>query len=78
MKVDLLIHSAAQVVTCASVAGPKRGAVLADLGLIPGGAVAICGGEIVAVGASDDLRAIYRAERTIDASGGISDRSKRR
>jgi len=37
MNVDLLIHSAAQVVTCASPDGPKRGKAMRDPGLIPDG-----------------------------------------
>jgi imidazolonepropionase len=71
MKVDLLIHNAAQLVTCASAVGPKRGAALADVGLIPKGAVAISDGEIVAVGAAENLRAAWTAEKTIDASGKV-------
>jgi imidazolonepropionase len=71
VKTDLLIHSAAQLVTCASRDGPKRGAALADVGLIPGGAVAVSDGEIVDVGATDDLCAAYTADRAIDASGKV-------
>ncbi len=37
--VDLLIHSAAQLVTCASPTGPKRGSALAEVGAIADGAV---------------------------------------
>lgn len=69
--VDLLIHSADQLVTCASPAGPKRGAALADVGAIPHGAVAVCDGEIVAVGATTDLRGEYRAVKEIDAAGQV-------
>ncbi len=69
MKVDLLIHSAAQLVTCASPGGPKRGAAMADVGLIPGGAIAMSEGEIVAVGSTADLRADYTARETLDATG---------
>lgn len=72
MRVDLLIHSAAQLVTCASPdGGPKRGAAMAEVGLILGGAVAIAEGEIVAVGPSADLRADMTARQTIDVSGKI-------
>jgi imidazolonepropionase len=71
MEADLLIYNAAQLVTCASTAGPKRGAALADVGLIPGGAVAISDGEIVDVGMTDDLCATWTGERTIDASGKV-------
>lgn len=68
-RVDLLIHSASQVVTCASPSGPKRGLALADSGVIAHGAVAISDGVIVAVGDSDELRAGYSAHEQIDASG---------
>ncbi len=69
MKVDLLIYNAAQLVTCASPGGPKRGQAMADVGLIPVGAVAIADGKIVAVGSSADLLADFSARETIDATG---------
>jgi imidazolonepropionase len=71
MKVDILIHSAAQLVTCASPGGPKRGAAMADVGLISEGTVAIADGEIVAVGFTPDLLADYSARETIDARGKV-------
>ncbi len=67
--VDLLIHSAAQVVTCAG--GPKRGAALGDAGVIADGAVAVDGGLIVAAGPSAELRARYRGRRELDATGKV-------
>jgi imidazolonepropionase len=67
--VDLLIENAAQVATCASPGGPKRGAALADAGLIPDGAVAVDKGIIVDVGPSTQVAGRVRARRTIDASG---------
>ena len=70
-RVDLLIHSAAQLVTCASPDGPKRGAALADAGVLADGAVAVADGEIVAAGTTSDLRGEYRAAREIDASGHV-------
>ncbi|MBX0326358.1 imidazolonepropionase [Oscillochloris sp. ZM17-4] len=69
MHIDLLIHSASQVVTCAGPPGPRRGPAMADVGAIPGGAVAVHQGTIIAVGASDELRAAYTADREIDAAG---------
>lgn len=69
MKADLLIHNAVQLVTCASPDGPKRGQAMADVGLIPVGAVAIADGQIVAVGSSADLLADFSARETIDATG---------
>jgi imidazolonepropionase len=71
VKADLLIYNALQVVTCASAGGPKRGAALAEVGLVPNGAVAISDGRIVDVGMSDDLRATWKGEKTIDASGKV-------
>jgi imidazolonepropionase len=71
MKVDLLVHSAAQLATCAAPDGPKRGAAMRDVGLIPDGAVAVADGEIVAVGPTADLRAGFTARQTLDASGKV-------
>jgi imidazolonepropionase len=71
MKVDLLLHSATQLVTCAAPDGPKRGAAMRDVGLIPDGAVAVADGEIVAVGSTTDLRADFTARQTLDAGGKV-------
>jgi imidazolonepropionase len=71
MKVDLLIHSATQLVTCAAPDGPKRGAAMRDVGLIADGAVAIADGEIVTVGSTTDLRAGFTARQTLDAGGKV-------
>jgi len=71
MNVDLLIHSAAQLVTCASPGGPKRAGAMADVGVIAGGAVATAGGKIVAVGPTDELRARYAGRESIDASASV-------
>ncbi len=68
---DLIIHSAAQLVTVAGDA-PKRGDAQSDLGIIENGALAIRDGEIVAVGASDEIRALATREtQFIDAQGKI-------
>jgi imidazolonepropionase len=67
MPIDLLIHSAAQLVTCASD-HPKRGAEMTDLGLIEGGAVAVDDGFIIDVGSSAELASRYTPRRRIDAS----------
>ena len=68
MQVDLLIHSAKQLVTCAGAVGPKRGQAMQDVGLIDDGAIAIADGVIVATGPSAELRAQYTARQIIDAS----------
>jgi imidazolonepropionase len=70
MPIDLLIHSAAQLITCASD-HPKRGAEMTDLGLIEGGAVAVDDGFIIDVGSSAELGSRYIPRVTIDASGKV-------
>jgi imidazolonepropionase len=69
--IDLLIHNAGQLVTCAGPQGPKRGQALRDVGLITDGAVAIDRGMIVAVGPNDELGARYTAQQTLDAGGKV-------
>ena len=67
---DLLIHSAAQVVTCAADA-PKRGASMQDVGLISDGAVAVKDGRILAIGPTESIRERYSAGQTINATGQV-------
>ena len=74
MDADLLIINAAQLLTCASPTGPKRGADLADPGLIEDGALAILEGQIVAVGATAEVLALVDdpdSMVTIDAAGKV-------
>lgn len=70
MNADLLIHNA-NLITCASPDGPKRGAALQDVGQIRDGAVAITGDTIVAVGPSAELRVQVVADTSIDAQGRV-------
>ncbi len=71
MSIDLIIHSANQVLTLAGDA-PKRGAAQGELAILRGGAVAISGERIVAVGDTLDLLALADAHtRKIDARGKI-------
>jgi len=70
-KVDLLIHSAAQLVTSASPDEPKRGADMSDPGVIANGAVAISGERIVGVGDTPTLLQEFVSDRDIDAAGRI-------
>lgn len=65
--VEMLIHSASQLLTIAG--GPQRGREMGQLGVIPDGAVLIEGENVVAVGPSRELRDLYPRVRTIDASG---------
>jgi imidazolonepropionase len=69
MKVDLLIHSASQLLTLAG--GPQRGSELGQLGIIEDGAIAIVDDRIEAVGASDELRGTFEAAETIHAVGRV-------
>ena len=66
---DLLIHSAAQLLTLAG--GPQRGAELGRLGIIEDGALAIADGRVIAVGPTDELRRRHRSRREIDAAGHV-------
>ena len=66
---DLLIHSAAQLLTLAG--GPQRGRQLGRLGLVPDGAVAITNGRVVAAGRTVDLRLKYAPRQTLHAGGRV-------
>jgi len=65
----VLIRNAAELVTVRSASdGPKTGTEMAELGIIKNGALAIAGGEIIAVGETDEISAkIGRADTIIDA-----------
>jgi imidazolonepropionase len=69
MNADLLIYDATQILTVASPDGPKRGAAMNDLGIIPNGAIAIRHGRVLDVGPSEELRSQIRAERSLYAGG---------
>jgi len=56
-KVELIIHNASQLVTCAGSDSPKRGTDMQNVGLIEEGAVAIANGQIVALGESRQILA---------------------
>jgi imidazolonepropionase len=71
MQADLLIYDAAQVLTVASPGGPKRGAAMGELGIIPRGGVAIRDGRVLSVGPSEELRDQVRAVRSLSASGQV-------
>jgi len=65
----MLIHSATQLLTLKG--GPQRGHTLGTLGIIENGAVLIRDEKIVTVGKTDELRAAYPNEPTLDASGSV-------
>ncbi|MEK6588395.1 MAG: imidazolonepropionase, partial [Chloroflexota bacterium] len=67
--VDLLVHSASQLLTLAG--GPQRGAALGALGLVEDGAVAIHAGQIVATGSTDELRQSHAAREELDTTGRV-------
>jgi len=69
MEADLLIYDADQVLTLASPDGPKRGAAMGELGIVPEAAVAIRDGRVLDVGPSDELRSQVRAAQTPYADG---------
>jgi imidazolonepropionase len=71
MHADLLIINATQLLTIAGGPGPKRGAAMDDLSIIPDGATAVEDGRVVAVGPSDEIQARYTAAHVIDAQGKV-------
>ncbi|HYO50087.1 MAG TPA: imidazolonepropionase, partial [Chloroflexia bacterium] len=71
-EATLIIHSAAELVTCQSpTEGPRSGQAQGEVGIIEGGAVAVLGEHILAVGHTSEITDHYRGEDTdlIDASG---------
>lgn len=62
----MLIHSSSQLLTLQG--GPQRGKALGTLGIIENGAVVVRDERIVAVGTTDELKASYSDEPTLDAS----------
>lgn len=71
MKVDLIIHNCKQIVTMRGGNAPRRGDEMNDPGIIPAAALAVCGGNVVAVGLEKDILGEHQALRMIDAKGAI-------
>lgn len=68
--IDLLVINAAELVTAETAHdAPARGADLNDLQIISGGAMAVDGGRIVAVGTTDELLTRFTAQEIVDAAG---------
>ena len=56
-NIDLLLLGAGQIITCAGFGdGPWRGGSLSDPGIIQGGAIAVNGGRIFAIGTEEEVR----------------------
>lgn len=70
-RVDLIIHNAGQLVTCASGGRPKRGADMLDVGIIENGAIAVTEGKIVGVGLSADILRDFSSDDGFDAGGRV-------
>lgn len=70
LQIDLLIHSAAQLLTLASD-GPKRGATMRELGIIEDGAVTVKNGLVALVGPTSEVQGQVTATEEIDAAGKV-------
>lgn len=68
--IDLLVHNAAHVVTCAGPPGLRRGEQMRNVAAVPGGAVAVRAGRVLAVGPEAALRRRYAPAAELDAGGG--------
>ena len=66
-----LFVNASQVVTCAGTPRARRGAELADAGILTNAAVAIEGDRIAAVGPQHQLERAYAGAARIDCDGGV-------
>lgn len=71
-KVDLIVHQAAQVVTCAADGKAKKGSAMREVGLIADGALAIADGKIVGVGKSKEIQKQFESQNIIDAKGKVA------
>jgi imidazolonepropionase len=69
--VDLLLINAGQLVTCASLGGPKRGRGMLDVGIHENAAVAIHEGRIAALGATAEVTDTYQSAEIIEAEGRV-------
>ncbi len=70
-KVDLIVHNARQLVTCASNGKPKRFVEMQNVGIFANGAIAISEDKIVGVGESQEIYKGFTSENVIDAKGKV-------
>lgn len=69
---EILIHGAGQLLTLAGPAGPRRGAAMAELGLVPDGAVYIAEGIVRDVGPTAEVKPRHPdVAESIDAKGHV-------
>ncbi len=66
MTMDLIIHSAAQLLTLTHK--PQRGSTLGKLNIIKNGALAVSGEDIFEVGTTPEILGKYKSEVLLDAS----------
>lgn len=71
--IKTLVRGARQVLTLRGAAGPRRGADLGELGIIPDGAILMQGGKILEAGPSRRLEnlALARGAHEINAAGRV-------
>lgn len=67
----ILFINASQIATCAGPGRARRGAEMADAGILCGGAVAVQGEAIVAVGPQDELLRKFDGARHVDCAGRV-------
>ncbi len=67
----ILIRRARQLLTLRGPEGPRRGAALADLGLVDNGAVLVRDGLIEAAGPSPEVERLGRNAKVVDAAGRV-------
>lgn len=70
-KIDLIIHSASQLITCRSYGKLKKGNEMDELGIIKNGAVAINENKILAAGETNKILKEYDSNKTINAKGKV-------
>src|SRR5581483_6440783 len=70
--VDLIVENISELVTLEGPPGPRRGAMLREVAVVPDGAVAIAAGRVARCGPRAEIRELYKARRTLDAEGRVA------